>query len=62
MVYDGKIMTPRSIKQLKNHYHCPHRRQDDGRRKEEGSEEVGQGGNNKLLRKRRTARHVHESL
>ena len=46
VVHDGKIMTPGTIKQLKNHTIV----QDDGRRKEEGSEETEQGGNNKLLR------------
>ena len=45
VVYDGKIITPGSIKQLKNHR----------------PEEAKQRRNNKLLRKRRIARHVHQS-
>ena len=51
VVYDGKIMTPGSIKTIEESYHCPHHRQDDGRRKEEGSAEAKQGRNNKLFRK-----------
>ena len=51
VVYDGKIMTPRSIQTIEESYHCSHRRQDDGRRKEEKPEEARQRGNNELLRK-----------
>ena len=46
---------------IEESHHCSHRRQNDGRRKEEGSEEAKQRRNSKLLRKRRIARHVHQS-
>ena len=61
VVYDGKIITPGSIKQLKNHNIVRIVDKNDGWRKKERPEEAKQRRNNKLLRKRRIARHVHQS-
>ena len=61
VVYDGKIITPGSIKQLKNHTNVRIVDKNDGWRKKETPEEAKQRRNSKLLRKRRIARHVHQS-
>ena len=41
-VYNGRIVTPETIKHLKNHAIVPRRGHFAGRRKEEGTEETGQ--------------------
>ena len=51
VVYDGKIMTPGSIKQLKSHTTVRIIDRMMGGGKKKGSEEAKQGRNNKLLRK-----------
>ena len=62
VVYDGKIITPGSIKQPKNHNIVRIvDKKNDGWRKKERSEEAKQRRNNKFLRKRRIARHVLQS-
>ena len=50
VVYDGKIMTPRSIKQLKNHTIVRIIDKMMGGGKKKGQKETEQGGNNKLFR------------
>ena len=61
VVYDGKIITPGSIKQLKNHtiVRIVDKMMGGGRKK--GHKKQKQRRNSKLLRKRRIARHVHQS-